>query len=272
MSSQPVNYIHHQQAFISHIRNDDRLHSNDISLYFILFYVWNRSYFKNPFQVNRDEMMTLSHIGSKDTYMNCIKRLHACGYIIYTKGQRQYEQSWIEIVLIEEVKAAPKEPRPDYGTQKSTKWTGQIKSGTEACTTNETALCPEIVPQPDPKSGHFNKQLKEDVNYSQTSTQIDDTHTNLPPPGFKIPSILEVVSFFKAENCDDAEALLFFAHYQAVGWMAGGPVRNWQAVAKKWIDNKDLYDYRYQSGYKKKKQNHWYNDNADRKKNYDEPL
>src|SRR3954468_19499708 len=99
-----VNYIEHLLDFTALSKTDNRLHSNDIALYFSLFQVWNRNFYKNPFSIYRTELMQLSHIGSRQTYINCLRRLHDCGYIVYTKGTKQYELSSILMSLFKRTK------------------------------------------------------------------------------------------------------------------------------------------------------------------------
>jgi hypothetical protein len=49
-----------------------------------LFRQWNLNRFRNPFPVDREELMHLSRIGSKNTYARCMKQLHQWGYICYS--------------------------------------------------------------------------------------------------------------------------------------------------------------------------------------------
>ncbi len=62
---------------------DERLTPHHISLYLTLFHYWNYNHFKNPVTLTRQEAMKLSHIGSANTYLKCLKDLHKWNYIQY---------------------------------------------------------------------------------------------------------------------------------------------------------------------------------------------
>jgi len=48
--------------------------------------------------------------------------------------------------------------------------------------------------------------------------------------------IAVVEDFFKSNKSSSAEAKDFFYYYEALGWeIAGKPVKNWRALAMKWI-------------------------------------
>jgi hypothetical protein len=79
-----MNYIRHLNSFFEISGNDNRLTAYHISLYMALFQQWNRNRFRDSFPVDREELMQLSRIGSKNTYAKCMKQLHQWGYIHYT--------------------------------------------------------------------------------------------------------------------------------------------------------------------------------------------
>ncbi|MFV0269116.1 MAG: hypothetical protein ACK5HT_18475 [Draconibacterium sp.] len=78
-----MNYIRHQTGLFDRFAKDERINPFHISLYFALFQFWNRNRFRNPFPISREEVMTVAHIGSVNTYTKCIKQLHEWGYIEY---------------------------------------------------------------------------------------------------------------------------------------------------------------------------------------------
>jgi hypothetical protein len=63
--------------------DDKRLTPHHVSLYVILFQYWNSNRFRNPISISREETMSMSKIGSINTYIKCLKELHAWGYIKY---------------------------------------------------------------------------------------------------------------------------------------------------------------------------------------------
>ena len=79
-----MNYIRHLNGFFEKAENDEKLTPYHISLYMSLFRQWNLNRFRNPFPVDREELMHLSRIGSKNTYARCMKQLHQWGYICYS--------------------------------------------------------------------------------------------------------------------------------------------------------------------------------------------
>lgn len=79
-----MNYIRHLNAFFEFIGNDERLTAYHISLYMALFHIWNMNRFRNPFPLDREELMQLARFGSRNTYAKCMKELHQWGYIEYT--------------------------------------------------------------------------------------------------------------------------------------------------------------------------------------------
>jgi len=78
-----INYIKHLNAFFHSLSNDKRLNATHVSMYVVLFYQWNNARFSDEFYINRNEIMSLSRIGSKGTYHKCIKDLHTWQYLEY---------------------------------------------------------------------------------------------------------------------------------------------------------------------------------------------
>jgi hypothetical protein len=79
-----MNYIKHLNGFFEKSGRDENMSAYHISLYMNLFQLWNLNRFRNPFPVDREELMHLSRIGSKNTYARCMKQLHELGYIDYS--------------------------------------------------------------------------------------------------------------------------------------------------------------------------------------------
>lgn len=72
-----------------------------------LFQYWNYNRFQNPFRIDRDELMQLSKIGSKNTYHKCIKELHSYRYIIYHSGIAKYQHVKVSMIRLETKKEEP---------------------------------------------------------------------------------------------------------------------------------------------------------------------
>lgn len=72
-----------------------------------------------------------------------------------------------------------------------------------------------------------------DTSRAVASPAATPSVSSVPPPKD------EVLQYFATIKYSEKEALKFFAHYQANGWLQGGkvPIKNWQAAADKWISN-----------------------------------
>jgi hypothetical protein len=94
-----VNYIQHMNAWYTKIQADDRLNPSHISLYIALFQMWNINRFQNPISISRDETMRVSKIGSRTTYLKCLKELSAWEYIEYFPSQNPFKGSLVHITI-----------------------------------------------------------------------------------------------------------------------------------------------------------------------------
>lgn len=255
MAVMRVNYIRHLNAFFAQVRKDERLRANHISLYLALFQVWNQYHFQNPFPILREEVMRLSGIGSRSTYLQCLKQLQMFQYIVYQPTRQPYSPSLIEIsrltnctealaatqlLLFQELKVGDILLEPDNMWTKSEPRT-RLKNG----------------PRQGPKMGHIiNKHInnkkrerknalplskkshKNEVkNIAINAAVLYQTATASVPPA--PPSLPQVQQFFQAVGYPEVEARKFFHHYQANGWRQGGRtlIQDWQAAAHKWMLN-----------------------------------
>lgn len=248
----PVNYIIHQRTFYRKIRKDDRLKSQDISLYNALFQIWNDLRFPKKFRVVRAEAMLLSKIGSKSTYVKSLKWLHKCGYIIYKPPSKVYAHCEISIVQFTGEEGLLKEPDdllPDTGndthasggndTRMSTvkETHTSIESGTRASTGNDTGSGPKM---------DHNFINKPNNNYKTVSKQ---THSqdNFFFKSQKPPQQDEVENWFAERGYHPVEGRKFYFHNLAFGWTINGqPIKDWRAAAAKWAENIRNIDNRTQ--------------------------
>ena len=100
-----MNYIRHLNAFLfQHVRHDNRLNANHISLYMALFQYWNFNRFQNPFLIKREDVISITGIGSYNTYLKCMKELHEFGYILYYPSKNKFEKSKIHIATLDGTK------------------------------------------------------------------------------------------------------------------------------------------------------------------------
>ena len=76
-----------------------------------------------------------------------------------------------------------------------------------------------------------NETETENENENETETETETSASGTHEP----PSLEEVESFFEGTT---ANPIVFYNHYAAVGWkLRGEPVVDWQALARKWIEN-----------------------------------
>jgi len=80
---QKVNYIEHHKSVNLKMSEDVKINVYHISLYNALFLMWNSSGFESVLSVSRNELMSVSRIGSANTYIKVLKELHEMGYIDY---------------------------------------------------------------------------------------------------------------------------------------------------------------------------------------------
>jgi hypothetical protein len=93
-----MNYIKHLKGFYQRIEDDEKITPHHISLYMALFQFWNNARFRGQFDINRQELMAMSRIGSPHTYARCIKQLNDWGYIEYSASSNRYSVSKVSCV------------------------------------------------------------------------------------------------------------------------------------------------------------------------------
>jgi hypothetical protein len=93
-----MNFIRHLRGFYERLEEDERLTPHHISLYMALFQVWNLHRFREQFDVSRQELMSLSRIGSPHTYARCMQQLTNWGYIEYSSSSNRYAVSKVRCV------------------------------------------------------------------------------------------------------------------------------------------------------------------------------
>ena len=96
-----MNYIKHLNGVFHQFSKDRRLNPTHISLYIALFQFWNHNRFPKDFLINREEVMSLSKIGSKSTYHKCIRDLSTWKYICYTPSHNPFKGSRVRLFNFE---------------------------------------------------------------------------------------------------------------------------------------------------------------------------
>ena len=92
-----MNYIRHLNAVMEKFAEDDCLNPTHVSMYLALFQMWNLNRFNNPISIARTEMMRISKIGSRTTYLKCLKDLSTYGYIEYHPSRNPLKGSKVRM-------------------------------------------------------------------------------------------------------------------------------------------------------------------------------
>jgi hypothetical protein len=246
-----TNYIKHLNAFFAKVRTDDRLNATHISLYMALFHVWNQHRFCSPFPIVREEIMKLSRIGSRSTYVKCLRQLHDYAYIIYQQSSLAYAPSRVAMIPLNGI-------LPEKENQQLFLFspTNQVQNEPGYLSKTGPHTWPIIGPHSGPKVGlfykHINNSKQERENRLTPSKKNKNDKAEKAPtrqdaPRAEIsasntrnlPTLSQVQEFFNAHQYPALEGDKFYHHYQANGWRQGGQslILDWQAAAHKWILN-----------------------------------
>ena len=99
-----MNYIKHLNGFFQRLEVDEKITPHHISLYMALFQLWNMNRFRRQFEINRQDLMYISRIGSRNTYSRCMKQLEDWGYIEYSPGANRYQVSKVSCTRFDTAK------------------------------------------------------------------------------------------------------------------------------------------------------------------------
>lgn len=209
-----MNYIHHLNNFYLQLDKDERLKALHISLYMALFQCWNYNHFPLVFNITRTRLMQTSRIGNKNT-IRYYPSLHIGHLAKVTIIPFMDNKSGVPVLT---------SPGTNTGT-------APVPVLTATGTKNGTTTMSKVVP--------IIKQL---IN-NENNVCVAHTHNNqsknnnlkqIPSP----PSREEVIAWFTKRGVENENALAFFFHYSANGWMMGKhPIQDWEAAAEKWIIN-----------------------------------
>lgn len=223
-----INYIRHITAFYTLVHEHEYLRANDISLYLALFQLWNMQRFPVSLTVDKTHAMKLCKIGSKTTYVLCLKRLHKFGFLTYEPSAGPYLHSVVKIVSLDE-----KVPQTCTDIDPCRVGNNDPRMRTETG--------PDTGPKTDPHIGsvlaHFNnKQINNYINGRQTARPPVKSTNEMSAP--KAPELEDVRAYFDMTAQPEKEADQFYFHYKAIGWtLSGVPISDWKAAAEKWINH-----------------------------------
>ncbi|WP_439182536.1 hypothetical protein [Carboxylicivirga taeanensis] len=206
-----MNYIKHQTNVFALMDQITSFKPYHISLYLVLFRMWNTNRFENPISISRTETMKLAKIGSSGTYLNALRDLHHHGFIRYDPSFDPTKGSRIHLF------------------------------------TFDTATCSLPVSKMTPSINIQTNTLYKEKNNSKSNPKSDITmKTKLHFPGedtqrtkAEIPPLAHIQIYFHEKGHPDAEAERFFNYYESNGWLVGGktPMKDWKAAARNWMLN-----------------------------------
>jgi hypothetical protein len=252
-----MNYIKHLSAFFEIVADDNSLFPTHISLYMALFQFWNLNRFQNPVSICRKEILQLSKIGSYNTYHKCMHDLHRLGYIKYEPSHNQFIGSLVHLYNFD---------------------TSDVQALRQPCRNIDTTSVQAL------RHSINNINILNNKTYIEEQTQNEFQNLNSKKNGneitkrkkvaqkkenkIELPTLDEVISFFKSENYPEIEAHKFFNHFESNGWKVGGktPMKNWKAAARNWILNSQRFSS--QNNYQRPHQK----PNMIGNKDYSEPL
>lgn len=270
-----MNYIKHLNGFFEKAMSDLELNPTHISLYMAIFQLWNQNRFKNPISISRDELMTLSKIGSNATYHKCIKCLNERHYVNYMPSYSQIKGSTLEVISLESYRnplskkglskhksSSPfKQPTvPDNGLALNKHCTGTellpyINNTNLINFENGASPKNEILP-------NFLFSANGSVTPKKLLPKKGDSAAEIVPPVWE-----SVLDFFELNDFPELEAQKFYNYFESIGWLVGGksPMKDWQASARNWM----LKSVAFAPANQKLQAQHLHTPNL---KNYDEAL
>lgn len=160
-----MNYVKHLNQWFEVVYKSEDITPIHIALYVMLFNLWNQSHFAPFIVINRQEMITLTRIGSMSTYSKCMRELHEKGWIQYLPSTSKYGSSKVVMLPLDRfaIEALPTLPRPTY-TKASSATSTTSSSATSKLSTSDTSSNQEV--------GHLLKT---------TNNQHQKTNTNSSP-------------------------------------------------------------------------------------------
>ncbi|WKK83399.1 hypothetical protein QYS47_28105 (plasmid) [Marivirga arenosa] len=240
----PVNFIHQFLSAMDKISEEKSFNPTHVSLYVSLFTRWNLNHFRNPISINREEVMTISKIGSKNTYHKCLKDLQKSGFIDYLPSHNPMKGSQINMLKISTTTDTSTEQVVDkYNT------------------TTTQVVSPSL----------------NNINSINNTKNIDIGSNKNSTKKFKPPKLDEVKNYLEKEKSKeyelqkkeiDQEAEKFLNYYSAKGWIVGknSKMKDWQAALRNWLLNYKKFN---PSDTKQNQAGHLHNNEI---KDYDIPL
>ncbi|ADR20439.1 transcriptional regulator [Marivirga tractuosa] len=250
-AKEPVNFIHQFLLAVDKIQEEDGLNPTHVSLFLGLFIMWNLNHFKNPISINRAQMLRVSKIGSKHTYLKCLKDLERLGFIEYHPSKNPVRGSLIYMCNFgtsSDPSTAPLSQNKRCKSGHSSEPSSRQVLHPSLNNTNYTNIKNNIYDEKEKFKKKKKGKTKSSTN-SRASAPVSDTGKNASPKGsrFTPPSKKELKAFFEQQTekysipvrFAPVEAEKFFNYYSAKGWKVGSksPMIDWKAAVRNWLLN-----------------------------------
>src|SRR5690606_26757776 len=96
-----INFFNQYSYFFQKLYSDTRLNTQHVSLYLVLFFLWNKYHFPLYVFEYRNVIKQYSKIGSYSTYYKCLRELSEWRYIVYFPGNEIGKKTKIQIIILE---------------------------------------------------------------------------------------------------------------------------------------------------------------------------
>ncbi len=180
-----------------------------ISLYLVLFRMWNTNRFENPISISRKETMQLARIGSPNTYTQALKELHRHQFIRYDPS---YDKTKGSLIIL-------------------------YRFDTISCTPSVSKMSPSINIQTTHTIEEDEKSISNSKNENMKNNQCSSG--GAAHSAERVPPLQHIQIYFQEKGHPKTEAERFFNYYESNGWLIGGksPMKDWKAAARNWILN-----------------------------------
>lgn len=223
-----VNYIHHMENTLVKFKEDQRITPWHISLYFALFHIWNSVHFRDEINIRREELMSLSKIGSANTYTKCLKQLNDWKYIKYTPSKSRFVSSKVHMYRFDTT--------PDNTPNTSCDNTPDTSPDNTSVHLVRPFLNNTKHKENNSKQYKTRGKQKDELNSSSPSLSSKNKSTKKKKK-FVPPKLEETKAFFQEQKSTTQNAEMFQNHFESNGWLVGGKtkMKDWKAAARNWI-------------------------------------
>ncbi|MBK3517721.1 hypothetical protein [Carboxylicivirga marina] len=206
-----MNYIKHQTNTFALMDQIPLLKPYHISLYLVLFRMWNTNRFKNPISITRKETMKTARIGSCKTYLKALRDLQSFGFIRYNPSYDSNLGSKVHLYTF------------DHG----------------ACTPPGSKMPPSINYINNKQTNTLYKEKNSSISNSKKANMKNTLSIDHHKSKIQHPPLQHIQIYFHEKGHTDTEAQRFFNYYESNGWLIGGktPMKDWKAAARNWMLN-----------------------------------